>query len=143
VSRYDFAFAPGAGVADAVSQANEQASYAPRWKGVAALNWSIPGGSAGITGRYTGPYRDVTSLHADPRELGNFWYVDVNASVDLGHFFDLESRLKSKLTLTGGVRNLLGKMPDYSDAGLGFSGYDPNVYDLVGRYWWTQIALSL
>ena len=143
VYKYDFEFTPGAGAANAVSQANEQASYAPRWKGVAALNWSLAETSVGVTGRYTGPYRDVESIRADPKQLGDFWYVDVNASAEIGRFFNLESRFGTKLTLTAGVRNLLGKMPEYSDSGLGFSGYDPNIYDLVGRYWWTQIALSL
>jgi len=143
VYRYDFEFTPGAGEENAVSQANEQSSYAPRWKGVAALNWSYSDASLGITGRYTGPYRDVTSVRPDPRMLGNFWYVDVNGSADLGRLFNANLAFGSKLSLTAGVRNLLGKMPVYSDWGLGFSGYDPNLYDLVGRYWWTQVSLSL
>ncbi|MBL8267710.1 hypothetical protein [Steroidobacter sp.] len=45
--------------------------------------------------------------------------------------------------VSAGARNLLNKEPDHSGSGYGDTGYDPYIYDLMGRYVWIQAGLSL
>lgn len=140
---YDFEFTPGAGKQSAVSRANDQGSYAPRWKGTLSLGWKGENAQAGVAGRYTGSYRDATTLRANPKTLGDFWYVDLNARLELGKLLMKDSSAWSRLFVAAGARNLLNKEPEYSDSGYGYTGYDPYIYDLMGRYVWIQAGLSL
>jgi iron complex outermembrane recepter protein len=140
--RYMFEIDPVAGPQNAVSQANDQAIYAPRWKGTAALNWKYNLLQVGIDGRYTGKYRDVTDLTSNPRQLGNFWYVDFNVRYELGRTLAPDSRFRSKINLSAGARNLFNKLPAYSDFGFGQGGYDPNQYDILGRSVWAQLSVQ-
>lgn len=140
---YDFQSTPDAPSQNAVSQANSSSSYAPRWKGTVALGWSKDALSAGIDGRYIGAYDDVTDLRADPRSLGNFWYVDLNGRFEVGRVLFPDSRLLAKAYVSAGVRNLLDKKPEYSDFNSGYYGYDSNEYDIIGRYLWAQVGVSL
>ncbi|WP_175597298.1 TonB-dependent receptor [Peristeroidobacter soli] len=143
VYHYDYEFTPGAGTQDAVSKANDQGSFAPRWKGTAGLSWEGRNAQVGVVGRYTGPYRDVASVRPDPKQLGDFWYLDLSARFELGQRFAPDSALWSRLMISGGARNVLNKLPEYSDSGLGFNGYDPFMYELTGRYLWVQAGLRL
>jgi outer membrane receptor protein involved in Fe transport len=143
VYHYDYEFTPGAGTQDAVSKANDQGSFAPRWKGTAGLSWEGRNAQIGVVGRYTGPYRDVASVRPDPKQLGDFWYLDLSARFELGQRFAPDSALWSRLMISGGARNVLNKLPEYSDSGLGFNGYDPFMYELTGRYLWVQAGLRL
>ena len=141
VYRYEFLYSPGSAPQNGVSQANDDESYAPRWKAVVSLGWKNPIAQMGITGRYTGPYRDVTDIRPVPLELGNLWYLDLNGRVELGQKLAPQSKFWSRLFLAAGVRNALNRLPVYSDNGYGENGYDPSQYDMVGRLFWGQVGL--
>jgi iron complex outermembrane recepter protein len=133
---YDAALIPGAPVEDRVSRAS-LAGYAPKWKGSVGLRWSRDRISGGVTGRYVGEYTD----HAPAtRELGDFWFLDVNAR------YDLPSTLLPRLSDSGdtyvsiGAVNVLDTLPQYS--GFGLTGYDPTQADIRGRFVYAHVGLT-
>ncbi len=84
--KYDVALRPGIPEKSYVSQDTlGSTGWAPRWKGNASLSWELAPVSASITGRYVGPYNDVTEAGGVlPHQLGNFWRLDTNLRIDLG-----------------------------------------------------------
>ncbi|MDB5977304.1 MAG: hypothetical protein JWR07_4064 [Nevskia sp.] len=140
--RYVYELDSTLGAQNAASQANDDANYAPHWKGVLALNWKKDLLQLGIDGRYTGHYKDVTDLTTTPRGLGNFWYVDTNGRYELGKLLMPNSPFLSRTYISGGIRNMFNKLPPYSDYEFGGMGYDPNEYDLQGRFLYAQMGVK-
>jgi len=81
--RYRQALVAGGPAIEAVSKAQDDGDWAPRWKGTVSLGWSDRTVTAVMNGYYTGKYRDYNSL----REIGNFWIVDANVRWALGRDF--------------------------------------------------------
>ena len=142
VYRYSYASTVGAPPTSALARANDDANYTPRWKGTVAIQWKRGPLQAGVDGRYVGWYRDVTDVTANPRGLGNFWYMDLNGRYDFGKQFFAANRYLAKSYLSFGIRNLLDQSPKYADYGYGYDGYDPNEYDIEGRYLWVQAGMK-
>jgi len=142
VSHYVFQFDPASPPQNAVSQANDQTNYAPRWKGTIGLGWKKHLLALGVTGLYTGTYKDVQDLTPTPRSLGNFWYVNFNGRYELGRELAPNSPFWSSAFIAAGVNNLGNKLPPYSDYAFGSQGYDPYQYNLLGRFIWAQVGLK-
>lgn len=136
--RYLFELDAISGPTNAVSQANDNYNFSPRWKGTAALNWKKGFLTLGTDGRYTGHLNDVTDLTPNPRGLGNFWYVDLSGRYEIGKALMPQLPYLSKTFVGFGVRNIFNKLPPYSDLDYGYVGYDANEYDIQGRYLWVQ-----
>jgi iron complex outermembrane receptor protein len=143
VYQYDYELDPTLGEQTGLSQANDDATYAPRWKGVAGLSWTGGPLTLGVTGRYIGPYRDVTDVRSNPKELGNFLYTDLMGRFELGKAILQDSKIWSRTFVAAGVRNAFNKLPPYADYGFGQLGYDPNEYELEGRFMWVQAGMRL
>lgn len=139
--RYIYERNPALGPQGALSQAIDGGNFAPRWKGTLALSWTKGLFQAGADGRYVGSYKDVTDLTPEPRSLGNFSYIDANFRYDFGKEIAPASRYLSGAFVSGGVRNLFNRQPQYSDYLYGETGYDPTESDLVGRLLWVQAGL--
>lgn len=143
VYRYEFLLSPGGVVMSGLSQANDTANYAPRWKGTLGLGWKRDSLSLGVDGRYTGSFKDVTDRTGDPRTLGNFWYVDATARYQLGSSLAPHSPYWSTLSVLAGATNLFNKAPPYSDYQFGTIGYNPYSYEIQGRAFCVQASVKL
>jgi hypothetical protein len=146
IYRYTASFQPGLPATNRLSVANDSdQDWAPRWKGTVALGWSGGPFAAGVTGRYTGKYRDYEPL-ADGlfQTLGNFWLFDFNAHLDIGKAFNQNGTwLRNAFVDIGGV-NVFNRPPQYSTFYFGTGpGYDALQADIRGRFLYAQFGLKL
>jgi iron complex outermembrane receptor protein len=127
--RYKAALIPGIPPTDRDSIANLDFNWAPRWKGILALNYSRSSVVAHLSGRYVGKYRDYEPL-LDGRyqTLGNFWLCDANVRFEL---------LKRAYIEIGGV-NIFNTLPQFSNNGG--TGFDGTQADLRGRFLYGRIG---
>jgi iron complex outermembrane recepter protein len=117
MTKFEGASAPGAPDLNRLSRARLDGIFAPRLKGTASIGWNPREEiRLSLAGRYVGEYRDYTL----PRTLGDHWYLDAAAEVDL------LPNLRAVITCT----NLTDKLPPYATH---FRGYDIYNYDLIGR----------
>ena len=80
-------------------------------------------------GRYVGSYQDFDGT----RDIGSFWYLDLNARYTLvAAPKDSPELLKGAFIEVGGT-NVLNQLPVASRYDFGFSGYDPAQADIRGR----------
>jgi iron complex outermembrane receptor protein len=136
-THYDGALQPGLPPVDGASKAQMSGNWAPRWKGIAALGWTLGPLSANIDGRYVGHYIDYDGI----RELGNFWLYDAHFRYDLGQRFSANDRWLHGMYLEVGGVNVLNKQPQYSNFSF-FLGYDPQQADLQGRVIYGQLGVK-
>jgi iron complex outermembrane recepter protein len=130
------ALTPGGRVIDGTSRAIDFGSWAPRWKGTAALGWKRGPYGANIDARYVGHYQDYDST----RMIGNFWLCDLNVRYGVGQAFaSKETWLKGAYLELGGV-NIFNSLPQYSNFFFGSVGYDPTQSDLRGRLLYAQFG---
>ena len=123
---------------EALSQAQDSNSWAPRWKGSAALGWKRGPVSASVDGRYVGRYQDYDST----RTIGNFWFCDANIRLRLGEAIgSSEKYLKESYVEFGGV-NIFNTLPQYSNYVFGNVGYDPAQGDILGRFLYVQLGVK-
>jgi hypothetical protein len=136
---YKAALVPGATATNGVSVAQDTGNWAPRWKGVARLDWITGPLTAEVVGRYVGPYQD----YASTREIGNVWLCDANLRFNFGQTtFDDKSLLHGTYVAIGGV-NIFDRAPQFSNAGSGYVGYDFREADVRGRMLYLQLGVTL
>jgi len=133
--KYDAALVPAAPVQDRLGKANTS-GYAPEWKAVANLQWTLRSLQASVTGRYVGQYNDYAP---STRKLGNFWLTDVNVRYALGDLFGNRTSMLSGTSVSLGMVNAFNKLPVYSYY-FGTIGFDPSQYDIVGRLAYIQLS---
>jgi len=125
-----------------VSQADNSlvsgAGWAPRWKGTAALAWQRGPLSMNVSGRYVGPYRDYQYV-PNSNELGNSWFVDMNARYEIGQALAGSSGRLAHSYISVGVVDLLDKTPPFSYG----APWDNSQYDIRGRYVYVKLGLKL
>lgn len=131
--RYEQALVPGSVPVNSVSRAQTDFIWAPRWKGALGLGWNRGPLVVQLGGRYVGPYLDYHLAGVSEHELGNFWLFDASVRYSFENaFFDDRLRQRAYIEL-GGV-NLFNRLPQFSNFGFGFVGYDPLQADLRGRF---------
>lgn len=108
----------------------------PRWKAYHSINWA------------QGPWDTTLAMNWQSA------YTDVPGSVDpnglertVGTYMTLDSQVSYSgfkgLRLTLGVRNLLDRVPPYTNQGFSFqSGYDPQYVDPRGRFIYGRVTYA-
>jgi iron complex outermembrane receptor protein len=134
--RYRVALRPNRPAVNAVSQAQDSGDWAPRWKGSTGLGWAFRRLAITATGRYVGNYKDYDST----RDIGNFWYFDLNTRYALvGPSSKSRDIVKNAFLEVGGV-NVLNELPRVSRYSAGFVGYDPAQADIRGRFLYVRLG---
>jgi iron complex outermembrane receptor protein len=128
--KYDVALTPGSPAVNAVSQAQDTNTWAPRWKGSVGLVWSMADLTINGIGRYVGSYQDYDST----RRIGNFWYFDLNAK------YTLPKSTFGTAFIELGAINLFDRLPQVSRYQFGFVGYDPAQADIRGRVLYVRLG---
>jgi iron complex outermembrane recepter protein len=137
---YTAAIQPGAAATDRASMAAGDFNWAPRWKGVAAVDWSRPSFQARVAGRYVGRYRDYNPMPSgDYLRLGNFWLWDANLRLSLEQVVPWSREWVKGAHLELGVVNLKNTLPQGSNDGT-LSGFDGTQGDLRGRFAYVQVG---
>jgi iron complex outermembrane receptor protein len=136
--RYTAIVVPGAPPSDRDSVASDDGSWAPRWKGTAALSWKLAQYAVNFDGRYVGRYQDYDST----RIIGNFWLFDTNIRYDIGHALASDNEWVNGTSIELGGVNLFNRLPQYSNAYQSFLGYDPAQADIRGRFLYVQIRVK-
>ena len=134
---YTSALQPGAPETERAGIANDDGNWAPKWKGTAAVSWEMEPLAFTLAGRYVGKYMDYDSTNV----LGNFWLLDANLRLTLGHLLDQGNRLKGTYLEIGGV-NLANTLPQFSNYPNGMLGYDPYQGDIRGRFLYAKIGVK-
>lgn len=124
--RYESA-TPGTALQDRLGYANED-TFAPRWKGTAAMDWARGKWSARIAGRYLSGYEDYDLA----RTLGDYWMVDASVHYAFGKAFGTNHPLLSNAYGDMSVINAFDRRAQYSN--FYGSGYDPREGDMRGRF---------
>jgi iron complex outermembrane receptor protein len=139
--RYTATLLPGTPPVDRVSSASDDLNWAPRWKGTAALGWTLGPYTANLDGRYVGKYRDYDPLpNGSYLTLGNFWLCDANFRYAVGHALAPQEPWTQDLYLEVGGVNLFNTMPQFSNLAGGFAGYDPTQADIRGRFLYVRMG---
>jgi len=134
--KFDAAISPGAPTTSRISRADPDGVYAPRLKAIARVDWR-PVDALTVNGaaRYTSSYRDFDRVGS----LGNIWYFDASLKWSLDRFIGRHLR-DAKLSV--GVVNLFNTLPERADDPFG-RGFDPFNSDLVGRFGYVRLGLTL
>ena len=91
-----------------------------------------------VSGRYVGPYRDYQYV-PNSNELGNSWFVDMNARYEIGQALAGSSGRLAHSYISVGVVDLLDKTPPFSYG----APWDNSQYDIRGRYVYVKLGLKL
>lgn len=134
--RYTTTLVPGLPAVNAVSAAQDSGNWAPRWKGVAALEWQYDAWSTNLAGRYVGSYQDYDSKS----RIGDFWLFDFSARCALGDVLAPETNYWRNAYLRAGAVNLLNRQPQFSNFESDLVGYDPAQADIRGRFLYVQVG---
>jgi iron complex outermembrane recepter protein len=134
--RYTTTLVPGSPAVNAVSAAQDSGNWAPRWKGVAALEWQYDAWSTNLAGRYVGSYQDYDSKS----RIGDFWLFDFSARCALGDVLAPETNYWRNAYLRAGAVNLLNRQPQFSNFESDLVGYDPAQADIRGRFLYVQVG---
>jgi iron complex outermembrane receptor protein len=138
--QYLASLVPGGVPTDRVSRASNDGNWAPRWKGVASLGWTL--GPLGVTAdsRCVGRYLDYNPLpNGTVRPLGNFCLYDANVRYAIGDVLASDNRILRGVEVQVGGVNLFDRLPQYSNSFNEFVGYDPTQADIRGRFLYAQI----
>ena len=135
--RYRQALVAGGPAIEAVSKAQDDGDWAPRWKGTVSLGWSDRTVTAVMNGYYTGKYRDYNSL----REIGNFWIVDANVRWALGRDFLQSDGYLRGTYVEAGAQNLFNRAAQFSNYESDFSGFDAAEASVIGRSLYVQAGV--
>ncbi|HKU27187.1 MAG TPA: TonB-dependent receptor, partial [Candidatus Sulfotelmatobacter sp.] len=130
---YRAALTPGLAATDRVSAASDDGNWAPRWRGIAQLDWQYGALRASVAGRYTGAYQDYGST----RDIGDFWLYDFNTRYTVA--FSEQALVREAYAELGGA-NILDKEPQFSNYNFGFAGYDPAQADIRGRFLYLRLG---
>lgn len=139
VNKYDAADLPNAPVRSRAGIADESGSI-PRWRAVAALQWSKGGLGASTTVRYVSSYADVGTFSTIPngRRVASQFLTDLQLSADVGKLSKRPGVLGDGLIVRLGVRNLFNRGPSFTE--LEGWGYDPTQADLRQRYIYLAVS---
>jgi iron complex outermembrane receptor protein len=125
-------------VSQAVNTLAGGTGWAPRWKGTAALAWQRGPLSLNLAGRYIGRYKDYQIIVPNSNELGNAWFLDLNARFEAGQTLASTGSWLAGTYLAVGAVDLLDKTPPFSYGGI---PYDPSQYDIRGRFIYANVGL--
>lgn len=126
---YTEALIPGAQPIEAVSEAQDDGDWAPRWKGTVGLGLTQGVVDAHVDGRYTSTYQDYDST----RRIGNFWLVDADIRWSVGKLFGSSDRWLRDEYFEIGATNLLNRAAQFSNYNFDLVGYDPAEMSVIGR----------
>ena len=124
-AEYDYAGSIGTGIESGAGTAH------PEWKTITSLAWSQDGHSLGLRWRHLDGMiasARVVSPTSDTRGVGAYDVFDLNARAEL--FEDTELRI--------GITNLFNRKPP--QVGDVPGAYDPQNYDVIGRYFNAAIS---
>jgi iron complex outermembrane receptor protein len=144
IYKWQSAILAGAPEIDAVSQATSSVfgggvGWSPRWKGTAALAWSLEPLSMSLSGRYIGRYLDYQVFVPNTNETGDTWIYDFSARYELSKSSAANTWLANAYVSFGAV-NLFNKVPPFSYTSY---LYDFMEYDDRGRYMYLNVGLRL
>ena len=128
--RYQLCLTPSTPVVNAVSQAQDSGTWAPRWKGSASLGWAQGNLVTSGMARYVGSYADYDSA----RRIGDVWYFDLSAKYSWNR-----GALGTPFLEVGGV-NIFNRLPQVSRYAFGDIGYDPSQADIRGRFLYVRVG---
>jgi iron complex outermembrane recepter protein len=130
---YTATLTAGAPPLEGVSRARESGNWAPRWKGIVGLGWTLDAYSANVGARYVGSYIDYRT----PRDIGNFWTFDANLRYDIGDDIGADGAY-----VAVGAVNLFDTSPEYSSFSGNAVGYDPSQADIRGRFLYVRLGVK-
>lgn len=134
---YREALLPSVAAVEAVGKAQDDNTWAPRWKGVTAVNWTEGAFSGLIDAHYTSSYQDYDST----RLIGNFWIFDANLRWRLGRLLRREHDEFRHTYVEAGVTNLFNRRPQFSNYLYDFYGYDAAQMSIVGRSMYVGMSI--
>ncbi|MET0307213.1 MAG: TonB-dependent receptor [Sphingomonas sp.] len=132
---YTSALVPDAPPVDGLAKAQSSGNWAPRWKGMIALNWKKGRYSIGADARYVSKYSDYDG----GRSIGNFWIADFNARANL---FGTAGAHSTPVFIEVGASNVFNQLPQASNFYQGLLGYDPTQSDIRGRYTYVRLGTN-
>lgn len=136
--RYMQALVPGSAAVEAVSAAQDNGDWAPRWKGAFGTGWTEGLMSAYLDGRYTSSYEDYDSN----RLIGNFWIFDTNWRWGIGKWLTRDGNWLHDSYLEAGANNIFNRGPQFSNFGFDFMGFDAAQANVVGRSLYVHIGIQ-
>jgi iron complex outermembrane receptor protein len=140
---YTVAFQPGQPATNRVSLANDDANWAPRWKGTVALGLEQGPWNAALAGRYVGSYRDYDRLaNGTHPHIGSIWYGDANLRYQLSSLDPGSQWLRHSAIEVGGI-NIFDRQPQFSTLFSGAYGFDILQADMRGRFLYIQFDKQL
>jgi iron complex outermembrane recepter protein len=138
-TRFENALLPGQALVDRLSKASLTDVWAPKYKANANLGWTHGAFAATLTGRYLGRYLDYQTP-PNNNHLGNYWLLDASASVNVGKLLRQESPVLGQTVFSVSAANILKRGPQFSNFQSGIFGYDPEEFDILGRYVTARLA---
>jgi len=139
VYQYDASLAPGTPPSNGLAIAQDSGNWSPRWKITTALNWSTGPYAFHVDGRYVGTYQDYDST----RTIGNFWLFDANLRYEIGQALLSQAGLVDEAYLEVGAVNAFDALPQFSNFGFGFHGFDPTQADIRGRFLYVRLGTRI
>jgi iron complex outermembrane receptor protein len=139
-TKFMAALQPGQPLIDRLGAATASDAWAPQYKATARLGWNFGPYSASFAGRYLGSYLDYQTP-INTNQLGDYWLWDVSAKIDVGSMMNWQDAPLSHTDLSVSVINLLDRGPQYSNYNFGSIGYDPQEFDMLGRYVSVSLAV--
>lgn len=131
-TKYDV-LQPDGSYASQISNAYQAAAtgITPRWKSYLPITWEYGPWTATIANTYQDSYTDVNlDPNGNTRKVGSMSIWDIQGSY---------TGFKN-VTLTLGVKNVLGTNPPLTNSNLTFqSGYDPSYFDPRGAFYYGSI----
>lgn len=118
---------PGTPLQNRLGFASDDA-FATRWKGTVSMGWTQGPWSATVAGRYLSHYEDYDLA----RTLGDYWLFDASLRYNFGKAFGSKDPLLGNAYASVSVVNAFDRQPQYSN--LFGAGYDPNQWDIRGRF---------
>ncbi|MEO6432788.1 MAG: TonB-dependent receptor [Sphingomicrobium sp.] len=101
----------------------------PKVKAIQSLDWTLGQLGATVVGRYTSGLRE-----SDRHQIQSRVYVDTQAR--------WSPNFLSGMQIALGVNNVLDKDPPVCTS-CGVPNYDPNLYDIPGRYFYGRVSVKM
>lgn len=139
VLTYDTALTPSSPIVDGNGKARDSGLWSPTWKFAASLNWKTENFSTTAIARYVSEYQDYSST----RRIGDTWFFDTNFRVELGKAIVSDNQFVAGTFVELGAVNVFDELPEFSNFGGGFYGYDPAQADIQGRFVYLRVGTKL
>lgn len=105
----------------------------PKWKATGSFNWTLNQFELGAFTQYTSSVLDTDLVDAQ----GSFFTIDDQITGNLYLQYTVGEKGAQNLRLRLGVRNITNEQPPLSS-----SGYQANLYNPYGRYWYANVRGS-